>query len=402
MPESKETQNPKEEDKMQVVNEIWEEMQKMKPQKVKLHELYLDPNNPRLEILKREPVPNERLIELGIQQACSEQLRKFGLNDLVESIKTSGFCTIDRVVLRRFDKDKYIVVEGNRRVAALKRLQEEHSKGRITLEENKLSGILEFEALIYEGDRQDIAWIVQGFRHAPEAIKEWEDFSKAKFFAELEGKGKSATEIAQFFSVRPRRQVSNLILSYQGFQQAKEDEDYGDQLDPDKHFSFFNQIIFGKVQKEELKKWLGWDNAERKFGNTENLNKFLSWIFLKKIDISPDTRDYIPQLLSNSEYADILEAFESEEGLDIHECRKWMDERKPKPTPDITVILMSLMRIKGEIDALPLTPISRLGQLRPFQAGITEKEKEQKNQILTFLIEISEAIQRQIKMLGVE
>jgi hypothetical protein len=280
MPGLKNIKNPKEEEKIRVVSEIWEEMQKMKPQKVKLHELYLDPNNPRLEILKPEPVPSERLIEPGIQQACSEQLRKFGLNDLVESVKTSGFCTIDRVVLRRFDKDKYIVVEGNRRVAALKRLQEEHNKGRITLEENKLNGILEFEALIYGGDRQDIAWIVQGFRHAPEAIKEWEDFSKAKFFTELEGKGKNATEIAQFFSVRPRKQVSNLIHSYQGFQQAKGDEDYGDQLEPDKHFSFFSQIIF---VKEELRKWLGWDDAERKFGNTENLNKFLSWIFLKKL-----------------------------------------------------------------------------------------------------------------------
>jgi len=382
-----------------VVSEIWEEMQKMKPQPVKLGQVYLDPNNPRLEVLKLEPVPDERLVEPGIQQACLEQLRSFGIKDLFESIRISGFCTIDRVVLRRLDEDKYIVVEGNRRVAALKLLQEEHSKGRITLEENILSGVLEFEALIYEGDRADIAWIVQGFRHAPEAIKQWEDFSKAKFFAELEGKGKSATEIAEMFSVRPRKKVSNLIRSYQGFQQAKEDEDYGDQLDPSKQFSFFTQIIFVRT---ELREWLDWDEAQRRFRNAEQLNKFLSWIASNKIDISPTTRDYLPQLLFQPEYRDILEAFEREEGLDIHECRRRVEERKPKPPPDIPGILMNLSRIKVEIDMLPLTPISRLGQLYPFQAARTAREKEQKDQILALLNEIGEAIQRQIRMLSVE
>jgi len=201
------------------------------------------------------------------------------------------------------------------------------------------------------------------------------------------------------FSVRPRKKVSNLTRSYQGFQQAKEDEDYGDQLDPDKHFSFFNQIIF---VKPELKEWLDWNEVEKRFRNPERLNKFLSWITLKKVDISPTTRDYLPQLLLQPEYKDILEAFESEEGLDIHECRRRVEERKPKPPPDISGILMSLSRIKGEIDMLPLTPISQLGQLYPFQAERTAKEKEQKNQILALLIEIDKAIQRQIKMLGVE
>jgi len=232
MPEKKENKILKEAQEILVVSEMWEEMQKMKPQTVRLEQVYLDPNNPRLEVLKLEPVPEERLAEPGIQQECLGQLRNFGLKDLVDSISMSGFCTIDRVVLRQVDKDKYIVVEGNRRVAALKVLQEENSKGRITLPKSILNGILEFEALVYEGDRPDIAWIVQGFRHAPEAIKEWEDFSKAKFFAELEKKERSASEIAKTFSVSPRRKVSVRIRSYYGFQQAMEDEDYGELLIP--------------------------------------------------------------------------------------------------------------------------------------------------------------------------
>ena len=394
MSESEEIKNPEEGQEVLVVSEIWEEMQKMKPQTVRLDQVYLDPDNPRLEALKPEPTPDERLAEPGIQLACLERLRKFDIKGLAESIKTSGFCTLDRVVLRRLDEDKYIVVEGNRRVAALKVLQEEHSKGRITLQESILGGILQFEALAYEGDNPDIAWVIQGFRHAPEAIKEWEDFSKAKFFAELERKGKSASEIARTFSVRPRADVANPIRSYYGFQQAKEDEDYGDLLIPFDHFGFFSQVIFAKTELRD--KWLRWDDDERRFRDTENLNKFLSWIAQGKITISPATRDDLPKLLFQVSCADILERFEQEKGLNIQQCSGWIKVREFKPSPllDIPGILESLRRIKNEIDLLPLTPISGLGE--------TSEGKEQKSQILTLLNEIVEAVKRQIKMLSVK
>jgi len=392
MPRVKKIETP-EEQKTPSVGEIWEAMQKTKREKVRLEQVYLDPNNPRLEVLKTEPIPDDRLIEPGIQQECLEQLKSLGIKDLVESMRTSGFCTIDRVVLRPLDEDKYIVVEGNRRIAALQTLRDEYKRGRIpTLSESILNGILEFEAVVYEGQRRDIAWIVQGFRHAPEAIMQWDDFSKAKFFAELEMKGKKATEIGRMFTVKPRADVSKLIRSYYGFQQARETEDYGDQLAPDKHFSFFTQIVFAKPALRD--EWLDWNEAEKRFRNTENLNRFVPWVVNGKIDISTTTRDYLPQLLLQPEHKDTLEAFEREKELKIHECCEKMMEAKPKPPPDIRGILGSLRRMKDEIDMLPLTPIKRLGK--------TPEEKEQKTQILTLLNELVEALKAEIRMLSAE
>jgi len=386
-----------EEGKNPLVSEIWEEMQKMKPEKVRLDQVYLDPNNPRLEVLKREPIPDERVTEPGVQQGCLEhlkELKKSGIKDLVESIRTSGFCTIDRVVLKKLDKDKYIVVEGNRRVASLKILDEEHKKGRVTVPENILNGIQEFWALVYEGERPDIAWIVQGFRHAPEAIIDWEDFSKAKFFAELEKTGRTATEIAKMFNVRPRADVSNLIRSYNGFQQAKGDEDYGDQLIPSDHFGFFSKVIFPRIELRD--KWLDWSSNKRKFRNTESLNKFSSWIVDGKITITPETRDYLPKLLFQPDYEDILERFEEEKGLTIQQCSGWIKAKEPKPvpSPDIPGIIVDLKRMKDKIDMLPLRPIKRLEK--------TSEEKEQKEQILTLLNEMVEALNDQITMLSTE
>jgi len=391
MPRVKKIQT-QEEQKTPSISEIWEALQKTKPEKVKLDQVYLDPNNPRLEVSKRELIPDKRLIEPGIQQGCLERLKDFGVKDLVESIRTSGFCTIDRVVLRPLDKDKYIVVEGNRRVAALMTLRDEYYKRGIPVSENILNGILEFEALVYEGDRQDIAWIIQGFRHAPEAIMAWEDFPKAKFFAELEMKGRKATEIARTFSVKPRKRVSELIRSYYGFQQAKDDDDYGDQLIPDKHFSFFNQIIFPTPELRD--KWLDWNDAEKRFRNAENLNEFLSWIVQGKITISTDTRDDLPKLLFQPEYRDILERFREKDNIQDSHKEIVRREPKPAPSPDIPEILGNLKRMKNEIDMLPLTPISGLGK--------TSEEREQRSQILTLLNELVEALKRQIKMLIVE
>jgi len=388
MPRVKKIQTP-EEQKTPSVSEIWEAMQKMKPEAVRLEQIYLDPNNPRLEVFKREPVPDDRLIEPGAQQECLELMKKIGIDDLQESIRTSGFCTVDRIILRRFDEDKYIVAEGNRRVAALMTLQKEHERARIRLPQSILSGISEFEALVYEGERKDIAWIVQGFRHAPEAIKEWEDFSKAKFYAELERKGRGATEIARTFNVKPRAEVSNLIRSYHGFQQAREDEDYGDQLTPSDHFGFFSQVIFPTPDLRD--KWLEWSGDERRFRNTENLSKFLSWIIGKRVTVSKETRDDLPKLLFQPDYKNILEAFEREE-LNIQECSVEIKVRERKPPIDISAIVENLMRIKSEIVSLPTYRIKSLGR--------TSKEREQKSQILTLLNELVEALGDQLRMLG--
>jgi len=99
-------------------------------------------------------------------------------------------------------------------------------------------------------------------------------------------------------------------------------------------------------------------------------------------------------LLFQLNCADILERFEQEKGLTIRQCSGLIKLREPLPLPDISGSLDSLRRIKNEIDRLLLTPISGLGK--------TSEEKEQKNQILTLLNEIVEAVKRQIKMLSVE
>lgn len=379
------------------VSGIWEELQKMEPKQVKIGQLYLDPNNPRLAIIKKEPMSVERVIEEGIQIRVLEDLKKhprIGIADLLESIVANGFSTINRVVLKPLNEDKYVVVEGNRRVAALKILTKQQKNGYRTLPENILNGILEFEALVYTGDNPNIAWIVQGVGHTP-GVKQWERLPTAKFYADLEKKGINPQEIASMFGPKPR-EVTNLIRAYYGFRQAEEDEDYGSEIDPAEHLGFFDEIIF---VKEQLKNWVGWDERERKFRNTEVLKNYLRLILARTkdgrrvIDISPTTRKTLPKLVTEPKYSELFERLLEGE-LTIHDCAKTTDaiEKGPKPPITIGEILEGLKATKEQISTLPIPDIKRLGR--------TEEEREQKREILNVMIELFETLKIQIDFLG--
>ncbi|ODS36647.1 hypothetical protein BEH94_11695 [Candidatus Altiarchaeales archaeon WOR_SM1_SCG] len=378
--------------KKQKKSEIWDELSNMVSKKVKLEDIYLDPNNPRFEIPLKEKVPDERIMEEEIGQMCMEKMRAIGITDLTESIRTSGFWIVDRVVLRPIlDSDKYVVVEGNRRITALKTLLRAHKRGRITLPDYIKDVITEFEALIYNGTDHEIAWIIQGFRHTP-GIKSWERYPKAKFLAEFKKeKKKSFSGISSIFGMK-RIEVTNLIRSFHAFEQAKEDEEYGDILDSDKFGHFYDIIL----KKPELKNWMGWDDKRMVFTEISNLKKYLSWISPEegeekpKIDISPTTRDVLPKLIQQ-ENKKLFEKFESGE-LTIRQCeenllKEEIKEESKREALDISDVIKNIEGMKMVINTLPIAQL---------QLAESTSEKEQKKKLCTALEELLKFIQIQI------
>ncbi|HEX7320183.1 MAG TPA: ParB/Srx family N-terminal domain-containing protein [bacterium] len=333
---------------------IYAELLNMKVERVKIEQIYLDPNNPRLEIPGKEKILDSRIVEPNIQNEYMSQIKSKGIVDLTESISTSGFWIVDRIVLRPLVADKYVVVEGNRRVAALKTLKENHEKGIKTLAKQIIGGIEKFEALKYTGSNPDIAWIIQGFRHTP-GIKSWERYPKAKFFADFEkASSKELQDIASLFGIKPAKELTHLIRSYYAFEQAKQDDEYGDMLTPDK-FGHFDEII---MVKEGLKIWLGWDDTSRKFTKTDNLRKYLSWATSQedvkpRIDISPTTRDTLAKLVQ-PEYKKLFDKFSNGE-LNLIQCANELHQEETKRMPiDITDIIKHLRDAEQVINTLPI------------------------------------------------
>ena len=119
------------------------------------------------------------------QERAFESIRKHGLVELKNSILRNGFLPLDRIVVRELDgiRGKYVVIEGNRRLAALKWLRSDIDEGLVAEEgidpdsdylEKLAESTKEIEVLVYLGDdKNDIAWILQGIRHIG-GIRDWE------------------------------------------------------------------------------------------------------------------------------------------------------------------------------------------------------------------------------------
>ena len=151
-----------------------------------LTELHLDPMNPRLGLDKSQPtVPEERIMEL---------MRSWNLEELAVSFLESGFWPQEAVIVVQepsaSEFSRLVVVEGNRRIAALKYLERAFLGKPITRTwSDMIEGIPRPDDLfnnvpyIIADSREDVIAYL-GFRHVT-GIKQWEPTQKAEFIATM-------------------------------------------------------------------------------------------------------------------------------------------------------------------------------------------------------------------------
>lgn len=361
---------------------------------VKLENVFVDPNNPRLLEMGFEEVPDDRIEEEDVQKEAIANMKKIGLKDIIEKVKKFGFLTVDRVVVRSLNKGKFVVLEGNRRVSSLKVLKVDHARGRVSINERVLKSIDEFEVLIYKGADKDVVWLLQGLRHI-KGIKDWGPVQQGRFLVEMqERRNLKPTDLATMTGLG-RNTIANLIRSYKGWEQAKEDDDYGDKVDTDK-FSLFQEAIF---KKSSLKKWLGWDDNNKKFENRENFKKLLGWYLGDENTnngeprlprVNPDVRDVLSKLLIDKNKS-IFEEFENGD-ISIDKARSKMEEDEYRRDAqeikvDLDSQLDTLDLMTTTLQTLPIPKIIKNNEkISPFikkLENVEDAAKTQKNIIIT-------------------
>lgn len=150
---------------------------------ISVDELFLDPQNPRLG----------RNFKSTSQADILERMSDWTLDELATSFVESGFWAQEALIATKeplYGKDQLVVIEGNRRLAALKKLKDaiegrtsERKWNEIAAGANLPKDFFDKIPYIEVADRKAVSAFL-GFRHVT-GIKEWEPAEKAQFISYL-------------------------------------------------------------------------------------------------------------------------------------------------------------------------------------------------------------------------
>lgn len=262
----------------------------MNSKRIALDKLFLDPNNYRLRSKSQfKEIPDltdDKITGQALQQRTFNIIsgkNNIDIKDLIDSFTTNGFLKVDNILVRELENgDGYVVIEGNRRAAALKALQKSHSEGFDIGELNPKvfdepdddnQGL---EVVIYNYDTPEEYLVLMGLRHVS-GNKKWDRYNQAKLIAELYQKNASTSEITAKLGIANKRVVQQQLDAYYAIQDFLSDESSFDaptSFNPHDRFMIFVEVLL----KKNVREWLGWDSDNKKFIHKNNLKRFYTWI----------------------------------------------------------------------------------------------------------------------------
>ena len=242
---------------------------------VSLSRLYLDPNNFRfVDHPEYRHVSPERVFDPDVQRRTTSFVlgrQQDNVRDLIASINANGWLDIDPILVQRVDTGRFLVVEGNRRVATLKYLQRRYEEGAIDL--GKLNSALfsELPVVFYRDAGERDRLVMMGLHHIS-GKRRWPAINRARAMEQLLPHfGGDADAVCQALGVSKRE--FNLSVRTLALVNAYKESDYGDQLQSDQ-YNLFREVL----KSEAMRNWLGWDHAVRTASNKSNLNRLFSWM----------------------------------------------------------------------------------------------------------------------------
>lgn len=256
------------------MNEI-EKKYDSKRQNLSLRNLHLDPNNYRLiNEADYVEVPEEMIKDKLIARRTYRLLagdKNQHIQDLIESFKANDYLPVDQIQIRKLDNGGYVVVEGNRRIAALKYLQTEYEQKGIDLGKLDSKIFSQVPIVLYEDGDELHHMTLMALKHIS-GNKKWAEWNQAKLLEKMHSSYNiDENEICRRIGISKielRRSLRALSFSSQ-----YQESDYGDQFDESK-FPIFREV----ARNAALKGWLDWDDTTYTAKNPENRELFFSWV----------------------------------------------------------------------------------------------------------------------------
>jgi hypothetical protein len=250
---------------------------KLEIETVPVEHLYLDPNNPRfMGVESKNITPKDKYTNPKVQQKALQNMKNYGIEDLRNNIEEVGFLPIDKMVVAEIEgsPDEYYAIEGNRRLAAIKWLLQDHEAEGLALRPEILESIknLEVYVLVDASDLERSQNFIQGIRHMS-GVRDWRPYQKAKVYNELISEGKAANEIAKMFGTNTPT-VMRYYRAFLACQEFQSDDTYGQHWDVEL-FRMFDDVMRRPRLRND---WLGWDEDLKKFKNVSEVEYFYKWI----------------------------------------------------------------------------------------------------------------------------
>jgi len=273
----------------------------MQTEKIKLENLYFDPDNLRYDDdFTFNEVPQDRIMNKSNQIQVYKKLQN-DISELKDSIVENDFLYIEMIIADKIDKKNYYIVEGNRRLASLKYINENYDIDDL---KPNLQKIMSEGLEIKVNNKNYDEDILMGMRHIT-GVKHWNGFSKAKLVVKLKDQKNYDFET---ISKKIGKRVADVKKQYFSFKllQKMESDGYS-------KFEVKNlyTIFYETLAKPTFRDWLDWDEERLEFMNKNNLERFYKWVSkVEDIDgnikdeaiSSPQTLREVSKIL-NDEYA---------------------------------------------------------------------------------------------------
>jgi hypothetical protein len=178
---------------------------KWKPEEPNVTNLLLDPNNPRIPDSGKE---------LSQRDLIADLLENDKVYELARSIVTNGYYPVESLIVV-IEKGKKYVVEGNRRLAALKLLlSPEGAPEKWERRMRSLSNQIEPNSIrkvkVIRAPSRDAAAPVIMSKHTRTQVESWTPIMQAKFYHNLVQQGLNVADIAQQYKIAPSEITSAL------------------------------------------------------------------------------------------------------------------------------------------------------------------------------------------------
>ena len=239
-----------------------------------IDDLIFDPNNYRFQDVKGffSAAPG-RFHETTVQERAYKALKESSnVEQLRASIVANGFIPVEKLVVRQYDHKPgtYIVIEGNRRLAALRWIEEAYHAG-VKTSEGTLAILSTVPVVIVEGEETDLTYkAIMGIRHVS-GISQWGGYQRAKLVVELKDDfDLGSSEVAERLGMTAH-EVNRRFRAFKALAQMKDNDEFGEYALPELY-----PIFHEAVSLPAVKEWLKWDEASASFTEPDELIKFYS------------------------------------------------------------------------------------------------------------------------------